>query len=133
MLNSLAKFLTLIFFLLSALFSNAFSEVVKKIDISGNNRISNETIVMFSTVSINDNLNKKDINDLLIRLYETNFFKNVTVNLNKNILNIKLEENPIIEKIIFTGIYMIVIYARVEAINHTMVIISIFLEKCFFL
>ena len=104
MLNSLAKFLTLIFFLLSALFSNAFSEVVKKIDISGNNRISNETIVMFSTVSINDNLNKKDINDLLIRLYETNFFKNVTVNLNKNILNIKLEENPIIEKIIFTGI-----------------------------
>ena len=34
----------------------AFSEVVNDIKIIGNERISNETIIMFSEVSINDNL-----------------------------------------------------------------------------
>jgi outer membrane protein insertion porin family len=84
--------------------SFALSEIVKKIEISGNKRISNETIKMFSETQINDDINNLKINDILKKIYETNFFKDVKINLENNILKIKVEENPIIENIIFTGV-----------------------------
>ena len=101
MLRVLVIFITFTFIFLNSIINYAFSEVVKKIEIKGNERISNETILMFSSILENDDLNKKDINDLLIRLYETNFFEDVSLNLNNNILTINIKENPIIEKIIF--------------------------------
>jgi len=104
MLRVLVIFITFTFIFLNIIINYAFSEIVKKIEIKGNERISNETILMFSSILENDDLNKKDINDLLIRLYETNFFEDVSLNLNNNILTINIKENPIIEKIIFKGI-----------------------------
>ena len=81
------KFL-LVYFLTSAV---AFSEVIRKIE-------------MFSSVSLNDDLNLTDLNDILKNLYETNFFEDVNVELNKNILKITVKENPIIENITIAGI-----------------------------
>ena len=80
------------------------SEIIKKIEISGNDRISNETIKLFSDVDINDNLDKNNLNDVLKNLYETNFFKNITINLDNNTLFIDVVENPIIENISYEGI-----------------------------
>ena len=51
------------------------SEIVNKIEISGNDRISNETIKLFSEVSVNDVLDKDNLNIILKNLYETNFLK----------------------------------------------------------
>ena len=59
---------------------------------------------MFSEVSNEDSLNKQDLNSIINKLYDTNFFKNIQINFNDNILKIEVEENPIIEKIIFEGI-----------------------------
>ena len=104
MLRNKIRLIIIVFVSYFFLLSSSFSEIIKKIEISGNERISNETIEMFSAVSINENLDQNDINNLLKRLYETNFFDNVSVDLDKNILKIRIEESPIIEKIIFSGI-----------------------------
>ena len=44
------------------------------------------------------------MNTILKNLYKTNFFKDVSIKFNQNILFIDVEENPIIEKITYQGI-----------------------------
>ena len=83
-------------------FSNA--EVINDIKIIGNDRISKETIVMFSEVEINDNVNANVVNTVLKNLYNTNFFENVSVNFTNSILEIRVVENPIIQNINYEGI-----------------------------
>ena len=68
--------------LLLILFSSiANAETIKKIVISGNDRISNNTILMFSNVTVGDKINNIDTNNVLKNLYDTNFFRDVIVNL----------------------------------------------------
>ena len=92
----------LILIILSINFS--YSEIIKKIQIQGNERISNDTILLFGKVSLNDNLKKDDLNLILKRLYDTNYFKNVSVLFNNNLLSIQVLENPIIENINYKGV-----------------------------
>ena len=82
----------------------AFSEIVKDIQVTGNDRISKETIIMFSEIAIDEDIDSTKINRILKNLYKTNFFKDVLVKIENNILEIKIEENPIIEKIDYIGI-----------------------------
>ena len=95
-----AKILFISFFLTS----NALTDIVKKIQISGNERIANETIIMFAKIKSNNDVNEDDLNRILKDLYDTNFFKNVSINLDQNVLNIFVEENPLIENIEYNGI-----------------------------
>ena len=94
--------LLIFYFLLLSNFSQA--EIVKEIDIQGNQRISSETVKMFSGVSINDDLLENDLNQILKKLYNTNFFETVSVKLSNDILIIKVKENPIIQNINYEGI-----------------------------
>ena len=85
-------------------FSNAFAEVIKKVDVSGNKRISNDTVLVLSDISIGQNFESTDLNNSLKKLYDSNFFKDIQISINEGILNIKLVENPIIEDIEIVGI-----------------------------
>ena len=80
------------------------AEIIDKINIEGNSRISTETIKMFADVSIGDDLSENDLNRLLKKLYNTNFFEKVSVKLSNEILIIKVTENPIIQNIRYEGI-----------------------------
>ena len=89
----------------SFLFSKAVhAETVKKIDISGNKRISNETIFALGQINPKDNFDDKKLNEILKKLYNTNFFSDVSLSITNNILEIKIIENPIIEDIQISGI-----------------------------
>ena len=83
---------------------SALAEVIKKIDITGNERIPEETILMFSGVKVNDEINNEEINKILKKLYESNFFENVSIDFNNNNLKISITEFPIINDIIYKGI-----------------------------
>ncbi len=101
------KILRILFssFIINLIFINfSNSEIISNIKIIGNDRISKETIVMFSEVDINDNVNANVVNNVLKNLYNTNFFKDVSVNFKNNILEIKVIENPIIQNINYDGI-----------------------------
>ena len=91
-----------IFFLLFS--NNAFSSVLNKIEIIGNDRISNETIKLFIAVDINDEINNAKINKILKDLYKTNFFEDVSIKFDNQTLFINVKENPIIENINYKGI-----------------------------
>ena len=96
----------LFFCILTIIFTNkpVFSEIIKEIEINGNERVSSETIIMFSKISINDDLKPADINNVIKNLYQSNFFNDVTVTLKSNKLTIAVDELPIIENINFNGI-----------------------------
>jgi outer membrane protein insertion porin family len=82
----------------------SYASNLEKITISGNSRITYETIITFLPVRINDNIDDIQINEITRDLYETNFFKDISVNLLNNELIINVVENPIIQNIIFNGI-----------------------------
>jgi len=101
----LIKIIPKSFFLIILLFlNNAFSETLNKIEIVGNERISKETIKLFISVNVNDEINDTKLNKILKDLYETKFFKDVSINYNNQILQINVKENPIIENIKYNGI-----------------------------
>ena len=104
MINTTMKLIisaTIIFLLLSSLL------VAKPIDeliIKGNERISSETIKVFSGYNKGDDINQNDLNDIIKSLYETNFFENVTIEIVNNNLIITVKENPIIQEVVIEGI-----------------------------
>ena len=92
------------FIFIFILTNTSFAEVIKSIEINGNKRIPNQTIIMFADISEGQNLNPTDLNNILKNIYESNFFSNVSVNLIENILQINVSELPIIENISYKGI-----------------------------
>ena len=95
-------FLTQIFLFL--LIKPVYAEKVEKIIVSGNERISTETIIIFAEINLNEDLNENKLNLILKNLYKTNFFEDVKINLTNNILNILISENSIIQSIEIKGI-----------------------------
>jgi outer membrane protein insertion porin family len=83
---------------------NSLAEIIDEIKINGNKRLSNESILVFADVKLGQDYNKDDLNIVLKDLYETNFFKNVTLNIKDRALLINVVENLIIENIFFEGV-----------------------------
>ena len=79
------------------------AEIIKKIDISGNERLSDETVKVYGDVSINQNVDNLKINEIIKNLYSTNFFEDINVSVSNGTLFIKLTEYPIINEIIIVG------------------------------
>ena len=98
------KIKLLLIFILFMFTSVLKAEIIKEINIEGNQRISSETIKMFSGVSIKSDLSENDLNKILKQLYQTNFFDFVSVKIENKILIIKVKENPIIQNINYEGI-----------------------------
>ena len=97
----------LLFFVLSIYILNinlVYSEIIKKIKISGNDRLANETIILFSELNINDDINSEKLNTAFKKLYETDYFKNIEISFDNGVLSIKVEENPLIQSVIINGI-----------------------------
>ena len=98
--NLLIKIIAIFYFLLS--FANA--ETLKKFEISGNKRISDQTIIIFSEIKINEEITKTKLDEVIKRLYKTSFFRDINLSFENQTLFLKVEENPIIEKLEITGI-----------------------------
>ena len=103
MLNSFCRLNLLLFFFL--IFASILrAEIINKINVEGNKRISSQTIEMFSGVSISDNITEVDLNNILKRLYNTNFFDLVSVKVFNETIIIKVKENPVIQNISYEGV-----------------------------
>ena len=83
---------------------SSYSKNYEKIIINGNERISNETILVFSEIQDNIPLDENSINEILKKLYKSGFFKDVTVKIENNNLTIDVLENPIIQTVLIEGI-----------------------------
>jgi outer membrane protein insertion porin family len=59
---------------------------------------------MFSDIDQGQDINNFEINEIIKNLYETNFFNNVSVILENNKISIIVDEAPLIESIIISGV-----------------------------
>ncbi|WP_075534549.1 outer membrane protein assembly factor BamA [Candidatus Pelagibacter communis] len=80
------------------------SEVIKEIKVINNDRISKETIQIFSSIKVGENYDQNDLNRILKEIYDTNFFSNVSLEIKDGVLIIDVEENKIIQNITVEGI-----------------------------
>ena len=100
----LTKISIFILLILLANIKSASSEIIKKIEVFGNERLAQETVILFSELNVNDNIYSEDLNNAFKKLYETNYFKDINISFNKGYLKIKVIENPLIQKIIINGV-----------------------------
>ena len=70
-------FYIICFIILSS--SISMAEVVKKITISGNNRIADETIKIYGNIELNKEYSDKDLDNILKDLYKTDFFEDIKI------------------------------------------------------
>ena len=97
------KIFTFVLFLFILFNGNSYSDVVKKVEVKGNNRISIETIMVFGDISVGKDYNIADVNSLIKKLYSTLFFSDISASIKNNILSIVVKENPIIKSIVLDG------------------------------
>lgn len=90
------------FFLLN--FNIANSEILEKIEISGNERVNSETIKLFANIKLGDDLSDDNLNKILKNLYDSGFFKDINIQFLNNTLILNVVENPIITNINISGI-----------------------------
>ena len=81
--------------------TNINSEIIKNIEVSGNVRISDETIILFSEIKKNQDLKNENLNLIIKKLYTTNFFSDINVTFNDGILKINVKENPVVQTLEF--------------------------------
>ena len=98
------KYFIRISFVFILLVTSSQSEIIDRIEITGNKRISEDTILVLGDIKNNENFDSSKLNDALKKLYKTNFFSDINISLNNGFLNITVIENPIIEEIKIDGI-----------------------------
>ena len=98
------KFIIISVILVSNFFSQLNAEVISNIIINNNERISLGTIKTYGNIKLGKNYSEDDLNQILKNLYNTNFFKDVSLKVEKQILIIDVTENKIVQSLIIKGI-----------------------------
>ena len=93
---------------------NVKSEIIKKIEIYGNERVSDQTIVIFSNLKVGDNIKTNDLNISLKEIYSTNYFEDVKMSFEDGVIKINVKENPIIQSVLINGIKKNNIYEKIR-------------------
>ena len=97
------KFISILLLIISLSFV-AKAEVVKDVIVNNNDRISLNTIKTYGNIKIGADYSADDLNIILKNLYETNFFQDISLKIEKNILVLNVVENKLIQKIDIKGI-----------------------------
>ena len=98
------KFLSKLLITIFLLSSTVYSDENKNYEILGNKRISDQTILSIIEFKKNKNYKIDDLNNFQKKLYNTNYFSKVSIKINKNKINIVVEENPIIDFFYINGV-----------------------------
>ena len=92
--------ISLLIFLISA----SHAVIIKDIKINNNKRITEETIVTYGNIELNKEYNQKELNNIVKDLYDTNFFKNISIKIDGETLVLSVEENKIIQNVRVEGV-----------------------------
>ena len=93
------KFLVIFFLILT---TSSFSQI-KKINIAGNARVNSNTIESLVDKKI-INIDSIYINNLTKKIYDTDFFSDVKISYNQDVLTINVIENPIVNFFYINGL-----------------------------
>lgn len=76
---------------------------VSQINIQGNNRIENQTIISYLPIKVGDTVDIDSLDQCLKTLFDTGYFHDVKVHREGSTIVIQVEENPVINKISYEG------------------------------
>lgn len=92
-----------VFLLASKAFAASDSATIKKIEIQNNQRVEASTILSYIHLKEGDRFNQESINMSLKEMYSTELFSSIDVGMSGNTLVVKIQENPIVNKIGYEG------------------------------
>ncbi len=100
----MSKFLCLVcFIVLAAPPYLALAESIKQIKIMGNERISPATVEAYLENRVGEQYDQMKVDNSIKSLFATGFFSNIKIYLKQSTLIVEIEENPLINKIVFEG------------------------------
>ena len=85
-------------------FNQLKAEIINNIIVNNNERISLGTIKTYGKIEIGKDYSEDDLNQVLKDLYETKFFKNISLKIDNQVLIIDLIENKLVQTIIIEGV-----------------------------
>ena len=85
-------------------FKSVNAEVINDVKLKNNKRVSKESIIAFGKIKFGKDYSETEINQILIDLYDTNFFSNIKLEIENNILVVDVEEKKIIQTVLLEGI-----------------------------
>ena len=94
----------LIFFILNFIVSFSKADIINDIKLENNKRVGKESILAFGNIKLGTDYSENDINQILIDLYNSNFFSNIKLRIENNILIVYVEEKKIIQTVLIEGI-----------------------------
>ena len=94
------KYVFVIYLLLNL---NLSAETIKELKIEGNKRIGSETIRVYGGINLNKDYSANEINEILKKLYETNFFEDIKISVKNKILSIVVQEYSSINSVDLRG------------------------------
>ena len=83
--------------------NNGSESTIKKIEISNNQRVETSTIESYLELSVGDKFDQKKINESLKSMFSTGLFSDISVSREGSTLKIKVDENPVINRVVFDG------------------------------
>ena len=98
------KFISISIIIIYNFFSQLNAEIVNNIIINNNDRISLGTIKTYGNIELGKNYSNDDLNQILNNLYNTKFFKDISLKIENQILIIDVIENKLVQKLIIEGI-----------------------------
>ena len=94
-----------------------YAENINNFNIQGNERVSDETVIMFSELDIGDFISQDKLNQALKKLYYTDYFKEVEISFENKVVIINVKENPIIQDITIDGVDKNSLYDKIKEIT----------------
>ena len=98
------KFFLTTIIIFNFLFTISLADQIKKITVKGNERISKDTIILFSELKANDEITYQLLNKAIKKLYETNYFDLIDIDFKNDEVIINVVENKIIQSIEVKGV-----------------------------
>ena len=87
----------------SAMMPPAYAQVVSTIVVEGNQRVENETILSYMQISPGQAFDGEKVDASVKALFQTGLFADVQMGLRGNTLIVRVEENPMINRVNFEG------------------------------
>lgn len=76
---------------------------LRKVEIQGNQRIESDTILSYLPIKAGDSIDQSKLDNALKELFATGYFNDVNVHAQGDVVYVKVDENPIINRIAYEG------------------------------
>ena len=98
------KLILILLLILNYLVKPVFAEIINEIEIRNNKRITKESIMTFGDIKLGQDYSAIKLNEILKKLYDTNFFKDIKLDLKDNTLYVTVDEKKIVQSLVLNGV-----------------------------